>query len=87
MVREFNEKTTFAAGDIITWKKGLRNRQRPNYEETVVVMEVLEKPLRRTDLDAGTQSFNEPLDIKVGMLQSDGDIIVIHVDSRRFRKL
>lgn len=73
---------TFKVGDLITWKDGLRNKR---LDGEVVVTHVLAEPVLDTEGKPGSPYFREPLDIKVGHLDDDGDLIESHVDSRRFR--
>lgn len=81
---KMNEKVEIKAGDIVQWKDGLKNRRWPEYGEQVLVVEVKETPLYRTHNDSGLPSFGEPLDLVLARLDSDGDFLHYHVDSRRF---
>lgn len=72
----------FKVGDLITWKDGLRNKR---LDGVLVVTQVLPEPVLDTEGKPGNPYFREPLDIKVGHLDEDGDLIESHVDSRRFR--
>lgn len=71
----------FKVGDVVTWKDGLRNKR---LDGELIVTEVLETPIHDPVEQAGSPYFREPLSIKVAYLDSDGDLIEAHVDSRRF---
>jgi len=75
----------FRPGDIVVWKEGCSNRKRPKVDEPCVVIEVLPEPLYGKEKSAGTPYFHEPLDIVLGMLDSDGDLVRYCFDKRRFR--
>lgn len=77
-------KHTFKPGDEVVWKAGLRNRRIPEYGERALVAELRDTPLYEQGADCGTSFFGEPLDFVLAHLDSDGDLIHHHVDSRRF---
>jgi hypothetical protein len=74
----------FKPGDIVKWKAGLRNRLLPKYEEPAIVVQVLDRPEFDQSRDAGSTYFREPLDVVLGILDSDGDFSLFHLDRRRF---
>lgn len=81
----FGKVYDFKAGDLVVWKKGLKNRARPALVEPAIVMQVLETPLRdQNKNDSGTPYFNEPLDLVLGLLDEDEDFVIYHYDHRRF---
>ena len=78
-------KHAFKPGDAVVWKRGLKNKKIPRDGDQVVVVAVLEQPVPdREEISAGSQYFNEPLDLQLGVFDSDGDFAVYHFDSRRF---
>lgn len=81
MCRLFNEKHTFAVGDIVGWKPGMSNR---NVDGPFVVVKVLQVPITDAESNSGSQYFNEPLDVVLGHINSRGEFVVHHHDSRRF---
>jgi hypothetical protein len=84
----FDKVYDFKPGDLVVWKKGLRNKARPAPDEPVIVMQILESPLRdESKQDSGTPYFNEPLDLVLGLLDDDGDFVLFHYDKRRFEPL
>ena len=77
----------FEVGQLVQWKKGMKNRRRPQEGWPAIVMQVFPEPLFDTNPEescAGTPYFREPLDIALGILDSDGDFLIFHYDSRRF---
>lgn len=78
------EPSRINVGDLVVWKPLLKNRVRPAYDEPAVVIEVLDKPVRNTEADPSSTYFREPLDIVLGLLDDDDEILVYHFDSRRF---
>lgn len=82
----FYDETVFEAGDFVEWKPGMKNRRYPDYGQPVVVMELLEEPVFDSAKDSGSSYYREPLDVVLGFLDSDGDFVSFHFDSRRFQK-
>jgi hypothetical protein len=74
----------FKPGQLVRWKSGLRNRRRPRYNEPAIVVAVIEAPIITGESDSGSTYFREPLDIVLGLLDSDGDFLCFHYDKRRF---
>ncbi|WP_438352331.1 hypothetical protein [Microbacterium sp. CJ88] len=82
--RALTTHESFAPGDLVVWKPGLKNRVRPAYDEPAVVVEVLDNPVLNTESDPSSVYFREPLDILIGILDDEEEILVYHFDSRRF---
>ncbi len=82
--RLIGETYTFKHGDIIRWKRGMKNKRHPANDTPIVVIEVLEAPVYDKESDAGSPYFREPLTLKAGCLDGDGDFLIFHYDSRRF---
>jgi len=78
-------ETPLRPGDIVMWKEGCANRKRPKADEPAVVLEVLDHPVYGEEKSSGSPYFHEPLDIVLGMLDSDGDLTRYFFDKRRFR--
>lgn len=79
----FNEKHTFKPGDIVEWKPGLKNKRSPG---PFIIGEVLNVPLfETTDGGSGSCYFRQPIDVTAGFIDSDGDFLFYHYDSRRFK--
>jgi len=76
----FHNRHIFNPGDIVQWKPKLRNR---TLAGPFVVMEVLDTPVFKFDQDHHNCYFNEPLDVIIGSIDLDGDLLCYHFDSRR----
>lgn len=81
---KYLEKEEFKLGMLVEWKKRLKNKRYPRYKQPVVVVEILPEPIISHSDKSETQYYREPLDIKLGMLDEDGEFIHFHYDSRRF---
>jgi hypothetical protein len=76
---------TFSKGQLVQWKKGLKNKRTPAYGEPVIVVETLAQPVFDTETkSAGSPYFLEPLTLVAGELDNDGDFLCFHYDGRRF---
>lgn len=82
--QRFSVEHTLQPGQLVRWKQGMKNRAHPDYGVAAVVIQVLDRPALDASQGAGSTYFNEPLDIVLGLLDSDGDLLVFHYDSRRF---
>lgn len=88
MGEQFAAPHTFAPGDVVTWKRGFQNKKRPAASQPAVVIEVLEHPIiDPVDESAGNPYFREPLDVKLAIIDEDGEMLIYHFDSRRFELL
>ena len=76
----------FQPGDLVQWKAGLKNKRLPKQDQLGVVVEMLPAPVTDEDKSSGGSYFMEPLDMKVGLIDEDGDFVIFHYDSRRFTK-
>lgn len=81
------QKQKFSVGDIVKWKRGLKNKKFPSENGFGVVVECLQTPIYNNKEESGSASFREPLDIVVGILNDDKSFNTFHYDSRRFRKV
>lgn len=77
----------FKVGDLVHWKKDLKNKRFPAYNEPVVIVEVLNTPVVDPTGVFGSQYFREPLSIAIGSFQDDDGLDVWHVDGRRFTRV
>ena len=78
-------ETPLPVGARVVWKDGLKNKIYPEYGEVVIITRSLAQPIANNERNAGSCYFNEPLDIAIAKLDSDGDLVEHHFDSRRFR--
>jgi hypothetical protein len=74
----------FQRGDVVTWKKGLKNKKYPKEGQLAVVIEQLDQPVIQGERDSGSPYFHEPLDLILGLLDQGGDLMLFHYDKRRF---
>jgi hypothetical protein len=80
-------RSPLAEGDIVYWKKGLKNRRFPKEDDPAIVIELVEDDdVRNPQEDSGSPYFREPLDIILGFIDPDGDFVMYHFDSRRFER-
>jgi hypothetical protein len=75
---------SFAEGQFVKWKPGLKNRQFPDYGEPAIVIAVLPIPIFDPgEVSAGSPYFQEPLTFVLGTYRDD-DFLEFRLDSRRF---
>ncbi len=74
----------FKPGEVVRWKPGLKNKKYPKEDQIAMVIQQLEKPVIESERDSGSPYFNEPLDLVLGVLDDDNDLMVFHYDKRRF---
>lgn len=82
--RVFFEQQDFEVGDIVMWKDRMKNRKRPRYNEPAMVVELLDRPVFDAAEGPGSPYFQEPLDIRLGFVDDEGDFVVYVFDRRRF---
>jgi hypothetical protein len=80
----FLKKEDFKVGQIVKWKKNLKNRRIPRQNQPAIVMRVLEEPITSTDEKSGSTYFLEKLDIVLGVMSKDETFITFYYDSSRF---
>lgn len=76
----------FKSGDLIVWKEGLKNKKLPQENVPAIVVEHLEVPILNSTESSGSAYFRESLDLLAGFIDDDGDFIIFHFDSKRFKK-
>ena len=79
----YAKKYDFKVGDIIKWKRKLKNRKLPEYDEPIILLEILETPIYNIDEQMGSTYFNEKIDIKIGIIK-DNSFLTFYLDSTRF---
>ncbi|CAA7625680.1 hypothetical protein [Magnetospirillum sp. UT-4] len=80
----FNKTHSFKPGDIVRWKRGLKNRKLPNEADPAIVIEVFATPLKDPQHGSGSPYFAEKLDISLGILDDEDDFVIYCFDSKRF---
>jgi len=79
----YKQHCDFKVGDIVKWKEGLKNKKLPRYKEPAIIMEILTEPLL-SDLPSATPYFREKLDIILGIITEEEELITFHYDKNRF---
>ena len=75
---------SFAKGQMVKWKPGLKNRKFPEYGEPAIVTAVLPNPtFDPSEVTAGSPYFQEPLTFVLGTYRDD-EFLEFRLDSRRF---
>lgn len=80
----YEQKNDFKVGDIVVWKHHLKNRRFPKYGQLAIVMEVLKQPIYDDEKNSGSPRFREPLNIRLGIIDSYGEFEIFHYDKNRF---
>ena len=76
-----------AAGDIVQWKVGLKDRKTPEYGQLAIVTEILETPVSAVDEEGVCNAYYCPkYDIKIGLKLND-QFCEFVMDSRRFERV
>lgn len=78
------KKEDFEVGQIVKWKKDLKNRRLPQRNQPAIVVRVLDEPIVSSDDESGSPYFLEKLDIVLGVMSKDGTFITFYYDSSRF---
>lgn len=81
---ELGKVNTFAPGDLVTWKPGLKNRR---VDGPMIVVEVLDTPVLAELNESGSPYFREVLDLKIGIVDTDADFLIFHMGSNRLMPL
>jgi hypothetical protein len=75
---------SFAKGQFVKWKPGLKNRKFPDYGEPAIVTAVLPSAIFDPgEATAGSPYFQEPLSLVLGIFK-DEEFLEFRLDSRRF---
>lgn len=81
--KSFKIENNFKEGQLVSWKKGLKNRKYPEYDEPAIVIKALDTPIYSDTSESGSPYFQEPLDIILGVIVN-GDFENFYYDKRRF---
>lgn len=76
-------KHVFKVGDLIQWKKGMRMTRLP-YGNPAIITEILDTPIKHSSRDTGEPYWNTDLDVRVGIMDSDGDFLEFYTESNRY---
>jgi hypothetical protein len=80
----FLKKDAFQVGQLVKWKKNLKNRQLPYLNQPAIVVEILDEPVISNEEESGSPYFRENLDIILGILVDDEKFFTFYYDSKRF---
>ena len=72
-------------GDVVTWKPGMKNADFPEYGEPAAVLET-DRFGRYMGGESTSAHYNEPRDIRIGVIVAPGAMQAFWYDSRRFKK-
>ncbi len=80
----FLKKESFEVGQIVKWKKDLKNRRLPYTNQPAIVISILDEPVISKENESGSPYFLETLDIILGIITDEGTFLTFYYDSRRF---
>lgn len=78
------KKNYFQAGDLVTWKVGMKNRHFFEYGEPVVVIET-ESGRREKEFHLLPSNDTVPSDIRIGKRDEGGNFSTAWIDSHRLK--
>jgi hypothetical protein len=80
----YQQRRELAPGTLVQWKSQLANKPVPGPGEPAIVVEVLDEPIVTEDEPVDSPYFRERLDVILGVIDADGDLLFFHYDSQRF---
>ena len=83
-LKNFQQRPSFQKGEIVTWKKHMRNKRLPNIGQPAIVVKTLDEPILQDKVPLGSTYYGELLDIVLGMIHEDGTFLTFYYDSIRF---
>jgi hypothetical protein len=82
---DFQNHQQFQINQIVRWKPFLKNRKIPSYNAPAVVLEVFDPPIYdEAATNACSIYFKEPLSLRIGFFDDEGDFVEMYVDGSRF---
>lgn len=81
------QRHQFSAGQLVRWKTGLRNKRLPEPGQPAIVIEVLEPGTVSSEERTDSPYFRETLDLVLGVVDGERDLVFFHFDGRRFEPL
>jgi|WetSurMetagenome_2_1015567.scaffolds.fasta_scaffold16995_5 hypothetical protein len=82
--RQLKNSSEFKVGQLVKWKKNLKNRKIPRENQPAIVLEILETPIINEEAGIGNPYFRERIDFVLGVLEPNNMFFAFHYDSRRF---
>lgn len=80
---EIRNPHKFEAGQLVKWKVGMQTRPFPAMGDPAIVIEILDPPVFDGTSDASFAAFREPLNLVVGCLGPQGQLLVFHLPGFR----
>lgn len=78
----FQARHEFKAGDLVRIKPGLRRERFLLEGEPAIVLEVLDSSIVDKSKESGSPYYRDKIDIVCASLDSDGDFLKFHYESR-----
>ncbi len=78
------EEEAIQPGDLVTWKKGLKNKKHPQEDQPAKVI-AIDAPFINDKEDAGSPYYGEKLNLELAIIDEDGELLIYHYDKRRFK--
>jgi len=85
--KSYSENQSLKVGDLVKWKKGMRNRRFPTNDGVAIVTKVYPAPIYDEKAkDTGSPQFRDPMSVVLGVIDEDGDFVEFHYDGSRFEQ-
>jgi hypothetical protein len=81
---KFLQQESFEVGQIVKWKKGLKNKKLPHQNQPAIVVGLLDEPVIDRDGESGSPYFLEKLNIILGIISDDDTFLTFYYDRSRF---
>jgi len=82
-----HEPLNYKVGDLVRWKKNLRNRKIPNSDQVAIVIRIYEENEQFVPVsDFGSPYYGEKLTIRIGVLDEDNDMLEYDLPGWRLEK-
>jgi len=83
----YNSGIAYGVGDMVKWKKGMRNRRFPTADGVAIVTHVYPSPVYdKKAKESGSPQFHDPMSVILGVIDEDGDFVEFHYDGNRFER-
>ena len=79
-------KSRFCEGDIVEWKPNMKSLTIPAYSAPAIVVDVLDEQFMEQKSTLFTSAEVIRYDMHIGVIDGDGDFVVLKADSARFQK-
>ncbi len=82
--KNFQKRCSFQGGQIVTWKKYMRNKKLPKDRQPAIVLKILDEPILQDKVPLGSTYYGEVSDMVLGIFHEDGSFLTFYYDSIRF---